>query len=250
MTTEPKTIDWADLRAEFPEDDRGLLPRAKFNKDDPKGECTGEANARGDGRTCGKYHVLPAVHLDYVGHAAITERLNKVAGPDGWDWEPLATDGSHLPLVTNVGGDAVLWIRLTIGDVTKLGVGTCSKDRSDRDKVLIGDALRNAGLRFGMALEMWKRDRYVEEDDDHPAPKAETRKPERRPEAPVIDDDHQAAYANVLAFFEGDADKANEAFLKALPAVGVKGGERCDERQARQLLQLITGTSELADAAE
>ena len=235
-------IKWDELQAAFPEDARGLLPRAKFDKKDPKGECTGDNNARGDGRTCGKYHVLPAVHLDYVGHAAVTERLNTVAGVDGWDWEPMSMDSNGLPLITEVNGEANLWIFLTIGDVTKKGNGTCAKGRTDRDKVLIGDALRNAAMRFGIALEMWNRDRHVDEDDDPPTV-AETKRqqPQRRPEAPRAADEHQAAYDNVLKFFEDDAGKADEAFLKALPAVGVKAGQRADELQARQLLQLITG---------
>ena len=139
-------------------------------------------------------------------------------------------------------GEANLWIFLTIGDVTKKGNGTCAKDRTDRDKVLIGDALRNAAMRFGIALDMWKRDRHVDEDDNPPTvTETKQQQPQRKPEAPVVDDDHQAAYANVLEFFKGDATKAGEAFLQALPAVGVKGGQRADERQARQLLQLITG---------
>lgn len=148
-TLERWAADDKKLRAPFPPERVGKLPKP-YQKDAQKGNC-GE---------CGKYHGLPALHLDYVGHGAITERLLEV-DPD-WDWEPLALDGNGLPLITQRGGDLELWIRLTIGGRTKKGVGTCPANQFDASKVLIGDALRNAGMRFGLALDLWIKG------DDHP----------------------------------------------------------------------------------
>jgi hypothetical protein len=88
------------------------------------------------------------VELDFVGHAAVTQRLLLI-DPE-WNWEPLGTDENGLPVYDNNGG---LWIKLTICGVTRLGYG----DGAD-PKVRIGDAIRNAAMRFGVALMLWSRD--------------------------------------------------------------------------------------------
>jgi hypothetical protein len=119
--------------------------------------------------------------LDYVGHAAVTDRLLK-ADPQ-WNWEPLALDEHGLPAFTrNSSGQAVgLWIKLTIGGVTRLGCGTVAPGAFDAEKQLIGDALRNAAMRFGVALDLWsKSDLYFEE---HAESKPDNR-PAQRPSRP------------------------------------------------------------------
>jgi hypothetical protein len=88
------------------------------------------------------------VQLDYVGHAACTDRL--LAVDPEWTWEPLATDERGLPALDE---DRNLWIRLTVCGVTRLGVG----DGPDA-KQRIGDAIRNAAMRFGVALDLWSKE--------------------------------------------------------------------------------------------
>lgn len=102
---------------------------------------------------CGGYHHPNAQHLDYVGHAALTHRLLDV--DPLWHWEPLAFDARGLPALD---GDGGLWIRLTIAGMSRLGYGDAgSKSGPDAMKERIGDALRNAGMRFGMALDLWHK---------------------------------------------------------------------------------------------
>lgn len=96
------------------------------------------------------------VMLDYVGHAAITHRLLE-ADPD-WTWEPVAYGPDGVPAIVTEGKESVLWIRLTVGGVTRLGVGSCPPGQFDAAKVLVGDALRNAAMRFGVALDLWRKD--------------------------------------------------------------------------------------------
>ena len=50
-----------------------------------------------------------------------------------------------------------MWIKLTVAGMTRLGVGTCSANKDDVEKELIGDALRNAAMRFGAALDLWSK---------------------------------------------------------------------------------------------
>jgi hypothetical protein len=88
------------------------------------------------------------VLLDYVGHAAVTDRLLQI-DPE-WSWEPFAVDANGLPLPDSAGN---LWIRLTVCGVTRIGVGDGTSA-----KVAIGDALRNAAMRFGVALDLWAKE--------------------------------------------------------------------------------------------
>ena len=93
------------------------------------------------------------VKLAYAGHAALTDRLLDV--DPAWTWEPLALDERGLPALDEVGG---LWIKLTICGVTRLGYGDAgAKKGGDAMKERIGDALRNAAMRFGAALELWHK---------------------------------------------------------------------------------------------
>lgn len=104
------------------------------------------------------------VKLAYVGHAALTDRLLDV--DPVWTWEPLALDERGLPALDEVGG---LWIRLTVCGVTRIGYGDSgTKKGGDAMKERIGDALRNAGMRFGAALDLWhKGDLHKDDDDDN-----------------------------------------------------------------------------------
>ena len=101
------------------------------------------------------------IQLDFVGHGYITQRLLDV--DPLWNWEPVALDANGLPLLDEFGG---LWIRLTVCGVTRLGYGDAGGRKGpDAIKVAIGDALRNAGMRFGLALDLWCKG-----DPDAPTP--------------------------------------------------------------------------------
>lgn len=97
------------------------------------------------------------VYLDYVGHAEVTDRLLEV-DPE-WNWEPMGYDERGLPVfVMDTQGNPVgLWVRLTIAGVTRIGFGSVAGSVFDPEKQLIGDALRNAAMRFGVALDLWAK---------------------------------------------------------------------------------------------
>lgn len=111
------------LRAEFPKEAIGKLPR---------------------GNTM----------LQYVGHAATTDRLLSV-DPE-WTWEPVAFNEAGLPAFDELSG---LWIRMTVCGVTRYGYGSANgKKGPDAIKECIGDAIRNAAMRFGVALDLWAKE--------------------------------------------------------------------------------------------
>lgn len=145
--------------------------------------------------------------LDYVGHAALTARLLDV--DPMWDWEPLAYTEQGLPLLDEHGG---LWIKLTVSGVVRLGYGHAGskKDPGDRTKELIGDALRNAAMRFGAALDLWHKggDLSGGEDIEREAIQNETAK-EPPPGA-------QARFSKICAMFRNATTKAEVADIEAI----------------------------------
>lgn len=96
------------------------------------------------------------IELDFVGHANVNARLLDV-DPE-WTWEPCAWNEAGTPLTLVDGNNAVLWIRLTVCGVTRLGVGIVSTNAFELQKQLISDALRNAAMRFGVALDLWSKE--------------------------------------------------------------------------------------------
>lgn len=159
MTEVTKPTGLALLREPFPAHQISKLPKP-YKADSPKGKCA----------ECGGYHGLPAVHLDYVGHAALTDRL--LDCDPAWDWQPLAFTPEGLPAMDKIGG---MWIKLTICGVTRLGYGhPDSKTGGNAIKEVIGDALRNAAMRFGAALDLWHKG-DLHGDDDGPVTEAPKR---------------------------------------------------------------------------
>jgi hypothetical protein len=132
------------LRKPFAESAIGKLPRS-----------TCSACSKSDRKRCEQHQWVPncqechgshssaTMHLDYVGHAATTDRL--LAVDPEWSWEPMALDLRDR--------DGNLWIRLTVRGMTRLGVGD-----GRTLKECIGDAIRNAAMRFGVALDLWSKD--------------------------------------------------------------------------------------------
>lgn len=116
---------------------------------------------------CAAWHHPDVVHLDYVGHAALTDRL--LDADPAWAWEPLTISPEGLPMMDPFGG---MWIRLTVCGVTRLGYGHAgAKEGGDAIKEVIGDALRNAAMRFGAALDLWhKGDLHAHVEDETQEP--------------------------------------------------------------------------------
>jgi len=105
------------------------------------------------------------LQLDYVSHAWVTDRLLQV--DPMWTWKPLAFTDAGLPAFDSNGG---LWIELTICGVTRYGYGEPQgRDKFDMTKGAIGNAIRNAAMRFGVALDLWAKESPGE---TKPAPKA------------------------------------------------------------------------------
>lgn len=109
-------------------------------------------------RVCHGWHA-PSGHLDFVGHAAVTNIL--LDADPLWRWEPLATDEHGAPIIDRYpnGAPAGMWITLTVGGMSRIGYGSVESGKAAENamKEIIGDALRNAAMRFGLALDLWSK---------------------------------------------------------------------------------------------
>jgi len=197
-----KPTGLALLRAPFPPNAISKLPKPtkrqtdEVRSDFKKGiRCT----------ECGQWHHKDVVHLDYVGHAALTDRL--LDCDLNWNWEPVAFDASGAPARDSSGG---MWIKLTVCGQTRLGYGHADgKNGGDAIKEIIGDALRNAAMRFGAALDLWHKG------DLHPADESaqgesgnvvDRQQPDDTPPAPRNPDE---IAAKMIAAINGTKDEAH-----------------------------------------
>lgn len=228
-------IEPVTMRTPFPAHQISKLPK----------ETRAQIDERNSDRTkkvfncsvCGGHHHKNAVHLDYVGHAALTDRLLDV--DTAWNWEPVSFNDDGLPAFDRNGG---LWIRLTVNGVTRLGYGNADgKSGGDAIKEIIGDALRNAAMRFGAALDLWhKGDLHLDADEGSAGGQSEERTVSPRP---TISDDQLAELELLIPAASLTPAKFNQTFgikaTKDLPAARFN--------EARDRLQ--TRMAELAKSA-
>lgn len=224
----------AALRAPFPPEKVGKLPKVTCGacRDSRERHCDKHAKSRcGE---CGAWITSAHMHVDYVGHADATDRFLEV-DPE-WNWEPFALDGRGLPMVDDNGG---MWIRLTIAGTTRIGYGHADGKRGgDAVKEAIGDALRNAGLRFGVALDLWRKEPPVDESAHRG----------RRAEAPIDPTPEQTVRQDAFAAAITSAD--DETQLRAVwgqVGAAVDAGGITATQAAELSRQVKRRRAELAD---
>ena len=111
--------------------------------------------------------VKNGVSLDYVGHAEITKILIEI--DPLWSWQPVSWENgrpathTQLGKITKRDGTVLefptvsMWGYLTLLGVTRIAVGSVEAHKADLDKELVSDFLRNAAMRFGIALDLWTK---------------------------------------------------------------------------------------------
>lgn len=234
MTPEALAI----LRREFAPAAIGKLPRitCKACRDARGKVCDRQDHRKVDCAACGNWITSAHIHLDYVGHADVTDRL--LEADPAWTWEPFAlSEEDGTPLISRNGSELTMWIRLTVCGVTRPGVGSVAPDSFDVAKQLIGDALRNAAMRFGIALDLWTKHEALDSTialEDAPAAQSETPAPPvEEPLAEGMIDTIHAKQELVAALTEAGAaapkEAAAEAWKKACIAAGPIPRDRLDK---------------------
>jgi hypothetical protein len=187
----------------FPAEQVGKLPRVICSAcSDRNRQCSDHERKKCN--ECSAYVSTRHIHLDYVGHADVTG----------------------------------LWIKLTVLGVTRRGYGSCPSGQNDAVKVLIGDALRNAAMRFGVALDLWaKGDRAdpAAENAVHAGGQAARRRPGAQPPA------KQSTDHGWLADIEkriGVAESLQELATLASEVISRKNAGFCEQVHEAHLWEL------------
>ena len=175
--------------------------------------------------------------IDYVSHAHVTERLNQVI--PGWTWEPMGRTDTGLPAFDDIGG---LWIWLELPDGTKVpGYGEPGQRGHDAIKGAISDALKNAAMRLGVALDLWKGtpvDR-VQVPQDVKQPVYPARNPARR-NASSPATEKQVKFARLLI------DTVEEGSEVAAKILGSEPIELADKATVSALIEDLKARKEAA----
>lgn len=104
------------------------------------------------------------LELDYVDHATVTRMLIDI--DPLWTWNPMGytQDGAPLVDMDDNGNPRALWINMRVRGRSIPAVGTIerpgSKNYGDALKELIGDAIRNGAMRFGVCGGLWARGKW------------------------------------------------------------------------------------------
>lgn len=242
MAAETKPAEGlARLREPFPKEHVGLLPRITCGQcSQASGRCCAQHN-KSKCTACDNYITERHIHLDYVGHGAVTDRLLEV--DPAWNWEPMTVEPSGTPaFVFDKNNNPVeFWIKLTVCGVTRLGVGTCPSGQFDAAKVLIGDALRNAAMRFGVALDLWIKGHG--EDDERTSATDERSGPNRPPPSDPSQTIPAASVeqvAEIQAFLSGLTPEQVEKVEGWAMAKKLPGPDRLNADQATETFAYLT----------
>jgi hypothetical protein len=115
------------------------------------------------------------INLAYVSHADITKILIEI--DPLWSWQPVEWVNGR-PAINVENGTATMWGTLTLLGKSMLGVGSVRADKQDHEKELVGDFLRNASMRFGIALSLWSKQDWSDNTTITSLPAAQARRAE------------------------------------------------------------------------
>jgi hypothetical protein len=138
------------------------------------------------------------MQLRYLSHVWVSRAFSEI-DPE-WTWAPMSYDDAGQPVIErdSQGQPVGMWITLTICGTTIPGYGSVDPGKRDAIKELIGDALRNAGMRRGVAGSLWTKEK--------PSKKA-PRKKEPLPAAVERNLEHLRAQVDPPADEDPDSEK-------------------------------------------
>lgn len=221
---------------------------------------------------CPKCHNrITSAHVDltYMGHAAVTNRLLR-ADPT-WQWEPQERDVNEHALSAAIATgnadtvkaiiansppkmrDGGMWITLTVAGLSRPGFGDAGGKSPGPNAVkeIIGDAVRNAAMRFGCGLDLWHKGEF--EDDVTATHLPEAERPSAADQRARRDAEtaHNAAEGSQAAPASNDTPAAGNAAQSASQPASM--GSAADPQIILDTLAGIRGRKAwqaLRDAAE
>lgn len=235
-----RTIDevWRQLREPFAADQIGKLP--KWGKDTPPQSEWAYC------QVCKQKAPPQHGHVDFVGHAMVTNRLNQVVGTDGWSYtRPERVHDDRGKLL------AVLSEMTVLGHTKGVEVGgpaASATTYADQLKTALSDYICRAAMRFGIALEQWSKQELeaaghqARQDADQPAAAPPSRAPAAGSNGQGHGDlDRITSVARARAYVKGQP-KAWQAAFRQLSGAARDSGELRALSELDGFHQLITRT--------
>jgi hypothetical protein len=175
------------------------------------------------------------ISLKYLGHSDTSRALTE-ADPF-WTWEPMGVseDGQPILQLNDQGQPVGLWAWLTVCGVRRPCYGSVMPGKGDALKELIGDAIRNGAMRFGVAGALWSKA------DSAGAHEKRSKAHRKKPEG---NDTNEAGKAN----YDGLVKMYGEAEVKAaLATLGVKRWDELVDETIDKVDDLLHAKKLLAD---
>jgi hypothetical protein len=180
------------------------------------------------------------ISLKYLGHSDTSRALTE-ADPF-WTWEPMGIteDGQPVLTLNDQGQPVGLWAWLTVCGVRRPCYGSVMPGKGDALKELIGDAIRNGAMRFGVAGALWSKADRAE------ATEKPSKAPRKKPEGKDTTEVGKANYANLVSLYGEEAVKgalAHFGIAQFKELVGDKLDQVDDSLFARKKLVEEMGAS-------
>jgi hypothetical protein len=139
------------------------------------------------------------ISLKYLGHSDTSRALTEC--DPFWTWEPMGVseDGQPILQLNDQGQPVGLWAWLTVCGVRRPCYGSVMPGKGDALKELIGDAIRNGAMRFGVAGALWSKA------DSAGAHEKRSKAPRKKPEGNDTNEAGKANYDRLVKMY-GEAE--------------------------------------------
>jgi hypothetical protein len=187
------------------------------------------------------------VSLSYVSHADVNRILIEVDAL--WSWQPIEWVNGR-PAINVENGTATMWGTLTLLGKSMIGVGSVRADKQDYEKELVGDFLRNAAMRFGIALSLWSKQDWSDNTNITSLPAMQARRAEEAkpyvanhpakgvPSPKVVQDFMQDNEPTMLEMAEIAAQFNGTIVENITPIRSATSGGKASEKQAGLISKL------------
>lgn len=164
------------------------------------------------------------ISLKYLGHSDTTRAL--IEADPTWTWEPmgLTSDGQPVLVLNDAGQPVGMWCWITVCGVRRPAYGSCLPGKGEAVKELIGDAIRNGAMRFGVAGGLWSK-------ADRPGPEPE--KTVKEVEAAQATAAGENAYADLVEQY------GKEAVHGALAVHGISKKSELTQKRVEKMRESL-----------
>jgi hypothetical protein len=224
-----------ELRREFEPAQVGKLPRIT-KKDGVESWCD----------TC-RQKLKPHIHIDFVGHANVTDRLNHVAPDWSYTIDHIETVGGHIAGIQGT---------MTIGGKSLPESGALDRPGpwGEELKLAISDFICRGAMRFGVGLDLWIKGEAAKYDEDVEAEARAVERPAPSDTPPPASDGEPGSAASTTTPPMGiSGEKRPAAGAEAVSPLSTSASEpgapSASKEQLERLVSIYGGQAKAIRAA-